>query len=346
MRKIVVPALLTVVVSLVLMTLFLRIDLTPVLASRQGEPIDGLIRLLFAIAAVIFALCMVFLVYSIAAFRRRPGDLEDAAPVEGSVPLEITWTVIPLVIVLGIGAYSARILFNISAPPEAGQEMVVRVTGFRWGWDFEYPESGVTSSELVLPVDRPVLFLVRTKDVIHSFYVPEFRLKIDAIPGVENQVRITPTQIGEFKVRCAEICGTGHAYMLAPARVVEPEAFQAWLDAQRPAAGAKPSEGETAPLSDLAEKGREYAVSYGCVACHSADGTPRVGPTWKGLAGSTRTLQDGTTVVADEAYLRKSIVVPGVQVVWGFPDIMPRDFGDRMTEEEIQALIAYIESLR
>ena len=211
----------------------------------------------------------------------------------------------------------------------------MRVTGFQWAWRFEYPDLGVTSAELVLPVDRPVAFELTAADVIHSFWIPEFRIKMDAIPGRINRLVLTPDQIGTYRLRCAEMCGLKHAYMLADVRVVAEEEFQAWVQAQ------------TGATLSPAERGRQVAEQAGCLACHSVDGAPSVGPTWKGLFGSTRTLADGSTAVADEAYLYESIVDPGAKVVEGFPDnVMPRTFGQSLTGEQIRDLIEYIKTLK
>jgi len=337
MKRLSIPLLLTVVISIPLMALVQRINLLPTKASQQAERVDWLMRLEFTIGAVILVLCMVFFVYSLIVFRRRAGDLEDAVPVHGHTPLEVAWTIVPLAIVLTIGALNAGALVDVSKPPE--KELEVKVTGFQWGWKFEYPEFGVTASNLVLPANRPVLFRVYSTDVNHSFWVPAFRLKIDALPGIENVLRITPTQMGEYKVRCAELCGTAHAYMVAPVKVVAESEFQEWVKAQAaPAAGVAEAS---------AERGKVLAQQFGCVACHSTDGTRLVGPTWKGLFGSTRTLQDGTTVQADEDYLRTAILDPGAQVVQGFPTgVMPTTFKDQLTPEQIEDLIAYIKSLK
>ncbi|RME47862.1 MAG: cytochrome c oxidase subunit II [Chloroflexi bacterium] len=336
MRKVAIPVLLTIVISIPVALYFLRVDLTPMLASRQGESVDWLFRLEFSIAGVIFVLCMVFLLYSALAFRRQPGDMSDGLPIEGSMPLEIAWTVVPLIIVIGLGFYGVGVLSNVTKPPNPEKELVVNVTGFQWAWKFEYPELGVTSSELVLPVNKPVLFQVHATDVIHSFWVPEFRIKVDAIPGIDNKIRITPTEVGEFKVRCAELCGTGHAYMLAKVEVLEDSDFEDWIAHET---AEIPSEGEL-------EQGRALAEKYGCLSCHSVDGSKLVGPSWKGLYKSEVPLTDGTTVKADDDYLHRSIVDPGAQVVQGFPDIMPKNFEEQLTPKEIKLIVEYIESLR
>lgn len=336
MRKVAVPVLLTIVISIPLALYFFRTDTVGVLAGQQGQAVDWLLRLEFSIAAVILVLCMVFLLYSLFAFRRKPGDMEDARPIEGSMPLEIAWTVVPLIIVMGLGFYGAGVLNDITRPPNPEKEMVVDVTGFQWAWKFEYPDLGITSSELVLPVNQPVLFRLHATDVIHSFWVPEFRIKMDTIPGINNQIRITPTEVGEFKLRCAELCGTGHAYMLAKVEVFELADFDEWVahELEEPHA-----EGEL-------EQGRALAEQYGCLACHSTDGSPSVGPTWLGLYESEVPLADGTTVEADDDYLHRSIVDPGAEIVAGFPDIMPKTFLDQLTEEQIHLIVEYVESVK
>lgn len=342
MRRLAVPLLLTVVLSTPVAIWLGRSDFTLALAGQQGQPVDWLLRLEFSIAGVIFVLCMVFLLYSVFAFRRAPGDMEDGPPIEGSIPLEIAWTIVPAIIVFSMATYTIGVLRDITKPSNPEPELVVNVTGFQWAWRFEYPDLGITSSELVLPVNQPVLFRLYATDVIHSFWVPEFRIKMDAIPGMENELRVTPTKVGEFKVRCAELCGTGHAYMLAPVKVVEQSAFQEWVKSRAEAA-APPAEAEAGAA---AERGKALAQQYGCLSCHSIDGSALVGPTWKGLFGSTRTFQDGSTAVADEAYLRTSILDPGAQVVEGFPDIMPKTFKDQLTEDQIQDIIEFIKTLR
>lgn len=336
MRKVAIPVLLTIVISIPLALYFSRTDMVGVLAGQQGQAVDWLLRLEFSIAVVILVLCMVFLLYSLFAFRRKPGDLEDARPIEGSMPLEVAWTIVPLIIVLGLGFYGAGVLNDITRPPNPEKELVVDVTGFQWAWNFEYPDLGLTSSELVLPVNQPVLFRLHATDVIHSFWVPEFRIKMDAIPGIDNQIRIRPTSVGDFKVRCAEICGTGHAYMLARVEVLESSEFQDWVAHELE---------ETHPEGEL-EQGRALAQQYGCLSCHSVDGSTSVGPTWKGLYESEVLLADGTTVEVDDDYLRRAIEDPGAEIVQGFPDIMPKNFKDQLTPEQIGLIVEYIESVK
>jgi cytochrome c oxidase subunit 2 len=238
----------------------------------------------------------------------------------------------PLATVLFFAFLGARQLAEITAPDP--EEMVVEVTAQQFAWRFDYPEHEITSPELNLPRGRQVLLKLTSTDVIHSFWVPEFRVKQDAVPGMITELRITPTQVGRYQIRCAELCGTGHYSMLAPVNVMEPDDFEAWLTEQR------------AP-SELAgtELGAEVAQVQGCLSCHSPDGSQLVGPTWLGLYGSEEALEDGSAVLVDEAYLRESILDPGAKITQGFTNIMPPTYQDTLSEEEVDALIEYIKSL-
>jgi cytochrome c oxidase subunit 2 len=335
MKRLIIPIALTIVLSIVLILFFQNVELIPPVASRQGHPIDALLRVLFVLASIIFSLVISFLLYSVVAFRRRPGDMEDAKPVHGNVPLEIAWTAIPLIIVLVLGGYGSVVLLDISRA-SGEEELVVEVVGVQFAWSFSYPEYGFTSTELVLPVGRPALFRIESTDVIHSFWIPEFRVKTDAIPGILNEERVTPTEVGDYTAHCSELCGTGHAYMTAPVRVVTEQDFRQWAEEQQ-AAAAIPLVG--------AEGGRQLVEQNGCTGCHSLDGTPLVGPTFQGVFGSRRSFDDGTAAMADDAYIRSSILNPGDQVVQGFANVMPGTYGEQLSEEEIDAIVEFIKSL-
>ncbi len=336
MKKFIVPILSTIVLSTILIVVFQTIPLTPMLASVQGRDVDVLMRALLSLSSVIFSLVVSFVLYSVVAFRRRPGDLTDAKPVYGNVTLEVVWTVIPLLIVLGLGAYGATQVVELHKPPSE-RAMVVEVTGSMWAWGFFYPDYGFTSTELVMPVDQPMLFHIQTVDVIHSFWIPEFRIKIDAIPGILNHVELTPTEVGSYQAVCAELCGTAHAYMVAPVRVVTMEEFVQWVLEQQEAAGC---------VGPLADEGSQLANDFGCFGCHATDSHVHLGPSFRGLYGSQRELEDGTVVVADEEYLRNAILLPGAQVVKGFANVMPKDYRERISPEDLQTLIDYIKTLK
>lgn len=339
-RKLIGPTIWTLIIAAPLMLYFWNYDTTPELASVQGETVDWLLRLEFTIAAFFFALCVVFFCYALFAFRRRTGDKGEGLHFHSNTALEIAWTFIPLVIVLSIAFLGFQNL-SVLGFEEGTETMEIEVTGFQWAWRFHYPEQpemgisqAITTTELYLPIDQPIHFTTHTDDVIHSFWIPELRTKADAIPGRINELNLTPSVLGSYEVRCAELCGTDHAGMISPAEVVEQNDFVAWVD------------NEIAIANDPSLKGLAVAKQYGCIGCHSPDGTELAGPTWQGLYESERVFDDGTEVIADDDYLRDSILYPNEQIVEGYAaNIMPMDFGERMTPEEIEEVILYIHGL-
>jgi cytochrome c oxidase subunit 2 len=328
-------ALLVIAVTVVLSLAIGGIDnLLPPLASEQGSFVDRLLGIELQLILFVFALIMVVMLYSVVVFRRRSDDDQDGAYFRGNTPLEVVWTIIPLGVVLALATVSANYLLKVER--SAADEMPVTVVGFQWDWRFEYPDYGISSTELNMPLDRQVRFEMTAEDVIHSFWVPEFRIKQDLVPGITTTLRIRPTEPGQYMVRCAELCGTRHSYMNRQVNVMEQAEFDAWVAAEQASAE------QLSPI----ELGAKLAQENGCQSCHSIDGATRVGPTWQGLFGSDRPLADGTTALADEAYLLKAIIDPNVQIEQGFPaNVMPQDYGERLTEQEINALIAYIKSL-
>jgi cytochrome c oxidase subunit 2 len=334
-KHIIVASVLVIVVTALVILGLNAVDLVPERASAEGVFVDQMFTVQIYIIAFVFSLIVVLMLYSVVVFRRKPGDTSDGPYVKGNTPLEIAWTVIPLIVVMGMGIWGAGHLNEITAGE--ANELVVEVTGFQFGWRFDYPESGVSSSELILPLGRQVLFKITSTDVIHSFWVPEFRIKQDAVPGRWTTLRVTPSELGDYRIRCAEMCGYAHAAMYAPVAVVEPGQFEDWLAGQE--VEVVPSEEMT-----LVEKGASLSEVQGCLSCHSVDGSDQVGPTWLGLFGSERQLEDGSTVLADDAYLRTAILDPESQVVVGFPKIMPAAYSF-LSDEDMDAIVEYIKSL-
>jgi cytochrome c oxidase subunit 2 len=308
-------------------------NILPTLASEEGAYVDQLFSMYAFVIAFFFALIVVIMLYSAVVFRRKEGDDEPGANIHGNSALEIVWTVIPLGIVLFFAGVGAVFLGDVMEAE--ADEMVVEVTAAQWAWRFDYPEYGVSSSELILPKDRQVLFEFESPDVIHSFWVPEFRLKQDVVPGITTTLRLKPTLAGSYTVRCAELCGLNHDYMLAPVTVMEQADFDSWVTAQTEVDTLLPE-----------ERGKQLAELNGCVGCHTSDGDRSVGPTWLGLFGKEKLLADGASILVDETYLLKSILDPNAQIVEGFlPDLMPKVYEQAFSQEEIEDLIAYIRSL-
>lgn len=290
----------------------------PLAASAEAKPIDTLFNVQFLLISFLFALIIVFMIFSIVVFRRKPGDEEEGSNLHGNTVLEVTWTIIPLAVVIALGVWAAIILSDITEAK--ANEFPVNVIGRQWSWLFSYPEYeeiGFTN-ELILPVDRTVALHMTSDDVLHSFWVPEFRVKQDLVPGQETVLRITPTEIGDYKVRCAEICGFDHSNMLANVAVISEADFATWISDQ------------TVSLAELSqlERGEKFAADFGCVGCHSPDGTELSGPTWLGLFGQEEELEDGSTVTVDEDYIRKSILDPNIQIVKGFQPNLMTALGD------------------
>lgn len=332
MRHFAIVAVLVLIGAVIMNKLLISVLPLPTPSSAQAESVDSLFRLHMALISLFFSLIVVFIVYAIVIFRARKGDESDGEYIHGNTTLEIVWTVVPLVIVIYLGFLGTKALGEVTqAQPN---EKVIQVTGFQWDWRFEYPEEGITSSTLVLPKDQPIRLEMQSEDVIHSFFIPEFRVKQDLVPGHVTTLRITPTRTGGFVLRCAELCGLSHAYMLADVQVLEPAEYDAWVAEQT-------AQTELPP----AELGAKIAETQGCQGCHSLDGSPSAGPTWKGLFGREETLADGSTVVVDEDYLRESILDPHAKIVEGFQPIMPTDYGEKLSDEEITAIIEFIKTL-
>lgn len=340
--------------------------ITP-LASNWDQ-MDNTLTITFVVTGIVFIGINLFIAYAVIRFRHREG--RQAAYEPENKKLEwwlIGLTSIGIVIMLapGLIVYAEF----VHAPKEAS---VIEVVGQQWKWSFRFPgKDGVLGSvdprlisfdnpfglnaddpngeddvlvqngELHLPLGQPVRVLLRSKDVLHDFYVPHFRVKMDAVPGVLSSLWFTPTRIGRFDIACAEFCGIGHHTMRGAVFVEEDSAFQQWLSAQTTFAQSSETVGDIG--NPLAQKGRELAQTHGCLGCHSIDGSPGAGPTWQGLFGSTETLDDGSSVVVDEDYLKASIVRPSEAVVKGYPAIMP---AYDLSSEELNALIEYTKTIQ
>jgi len=337
MRHFVIVAILVIVVAFLAYFGLDTAGLMPVEASAQSVSVDWLWNLEMMMLSFLFALIVVPMFYSLIVFHRKKGETGDGHPLEGNTKLEVTWTVVPLFIVLTfayLGAYSLGETRRLN--PDA---MQIDVTAQQFAFSFDYSQFGFTSDELYLPVDKQVVFKMTSRDVIHSFWVPEFRIKQDIVPGRFTEYRITPTLLtGDkpFKVRCAELCGASHSYMLANVHVVAQADFDTWV-------AARQEEAATAAQSPEG-RGQSLVTQNGCLGCHTVDGSAGTGPTWFGLYDEPVQLADGSTVTADDAYIKESILQPQAKTVSGFESVFMPTF--EFTDEQIADIIAYIKTLK
>jgi cytochrome c oxidase subunit 2 len=308
----------------------------PEVASNLASKVDGVLLLITIMSLVFFILITVVLVYFAIKYRRKRED-EETPYITGSEPLEIIWTVIPSILLIVLFVYGYVVFKDMRTPPKDAVE--INVQGKQWLWTFDYYNGKKTINELYVQYNRPVRLVMEAQDVLHSFFVPGFRVKQDLVPGRYTQLWFTPTKIGTFDIFCAEYCGTGHSAMLGKVVVLSPEAYEIWEK------GVKVDEGAGVASLPPAELGAKIYKEKGCNACHSLDGSKIVGPSFKGIFGHSVELQDGSTVDVDENYIRQSILEPQAQIVKGFAPVMP-SYKGILSDEDVTALVAYIKTLK
>jgi cytochrome c oxidase subunit 2 len=298
-------------------------------ASSYGGDVDWLFYFIYGICVVMLALITVLMVVFVWRYRHRPGH--EAARGSHNTALELTWTILPTIVVAAIFYFGFMGYLNMNTPPRNLYE--INVTAYKWGWGFQYP-NGHVDQNLHVPLDRPVGLVLTSQDVIHSLYIPAFRIKKDCVPGRYNKMWFRARKEGEFHLLCAEYCGTKHSEMYAKVVVHDASRFEAWLaEAANWAAKLPP-----------AEAGKKLYTVRGCAQCHSVDGTGGIGPSFKNIYGETQKLRDGSSIMVDEDYIRNSLMTPGMHVVAGFENVMPTYKG-RLKDVEITALIEYVKSL-
>jgi cytochrome c oxidase subunit 2 len=302
-------------------------SLLPPNASSVATEMDLLYAFITAVSAFFVVLVAALVVIFAIKFHRRHPD-EVGADIHGSLALELTWTFIPFVLAMAMFVWGADLFFRLARPPLDSME--VFVVGKQWMWKVQHPEGVREINELHVPINRNVRLTMGSEDVLHDFSIPAFRVKMDVVPGRMTTLWFRATRVGEYHLFCAEFCGTKHSGMIGRVVVMTPEDYQAWL-----------SGGASAETP--AQAGERLFTQYGCATCHQGGSGAR-GPALAGVPGSTVELTGGRRVVADDNYLRESIMVPAAKIVAGYQPIMPT-FQGTLGEEQVLQLIAYIKSL-
>jgi cytochrome c oxidase subunit 2 len=296
----------------------------PPQGSTIAEAVDWSWSLVFWISAFFLALVTALLLLFVWRYRGR----EPQESASHNTPLEVTWTVIPTILV-GIMFWTGYTTYlDMAVPPDGAYE--IRVTGQKWRWLFTYP-NGYVDPELHVPVDTPVVLTMTSEDVIHSLFIPAFRVKRDVIPGRYTTLWFEALYAGEFDVYCTEYCGTSHWEMLSRLVVHPPGEYEAWLAEASDFLARMPP----------AEAGQKLYEQRGCQQCHSLDGSTRIGPTFLGLYGSQEALAGGGSVTVDDSYIRESILTPQAAITAGFQPVMP-SYRGRLSDAEIEAIIEFL----
>jgi cytochrome c oxidase subunit 2 len=312
--------------------------------SNIVDAVNTTFLIILVVSVLLLVLITFLMIFFVIKYARKRHP--KPSQVESHALLEMTWTVIPTLLVLGMFYYGWVGFKMMRTPPD--NSMVVTATAQMWSWQFKY-ENGKQSSELYVPVDQPVKVMLESRDVLHSFYVPAFMVKHDVVPGMSNFVWFSSPDTGEFDIFCTEYCGQRHAYMLSKVVVVPREEFDQWVEEGVELVEEMPTEdmSEKELLERLQRTGERLSQVKGCNACHTVDGSKLVGPTYKGIFGRKEiVITDGERreVVVDEEYIRRSILNPNADLVEGYQPLMPSQEG-MITEEEIKAIIEYLKTL-
>jgi cytochrome c oxidase subunit 2 len=317
-------------------------------SSTVASQVDAAFYFIIGISTFLLLAITGLMIYFVIRYnyKRNPRPTD----IEGNLWLEVVWTVIPVALVMAMFYYGFAGYKTMRTVPK--DAMTVKVTAMMWRWSFEY-ENGIQSDVLRVPLGKPVKVLLRSNDVIHSFYVPAFRTKKDVVPGKENMAWFEAISLGEFDILCAEYCGIDHSKMLSKVIVMPEAEFARWYTREDPSVVASAAPAPTADRPTEPEKpdplvveGGTLAGRKGCLACHSRDGTEGTGPTFRGLFGRQLTVLVGGAerdVVVDEAYVRKATATPEAEIVKGYQPVMPPA---KLTDNEMSAILAYLKSLK
>jgi len=303
----------------------------PPAKSTTAEQTDALFHFINVTSLILLLGITVAIILFAWKYRRRSDD--DVTPViTHNSKLEITWSVIPLILVIIVFGWGFSGYMNLITAPDDAYE--IRVVGKSWLWEFHYDTGHVSVNELHYPVDRPVKLVMTSDDVIHSFFIPDYRVKMDVLPNRYTSVWFEAIETGESTIYCTEYCGTAHSNMLATAHAHTQEEFETWLET----AGSEDDD------LDPVERGERLVTRNACDTCHSADGTQLQGPSFQGLWMSEREMEDGEVVTADENYIRESILEPNARITAGYQPVMP-SYAGSLSDRQIDAIIEYIKTL-
>jgi cytochrome c oxidase subunit 2 len=304
--------------------------LPPQSSTMAGE-VDALFNFILGASAIMFGLVCGAIILFVMRYRRR-GQAGRTDGTAHNTKLEIVWTAIPTVLIIIVFFWGFKSYIRMHVTPHEAKE--IKVTGQKWFWSFDYPEGATSVNDLVVPVNTPIKLLMSSTDVIHSFFVPNFRIKMDVLPNRYTVTWFEATEEGEFDLYCTEFCGSGHSEMIGKVKVVSDSGFAAWVDEN-----SSFGEGMT-PVAF----GELLYDSKACITCHSLDGSVMDGPSFLGRYGSEVLMSDGRRVQMDENYLRESILNPKAKIANGYQPIMPTYQGV-LKDREIDALIAFIKAL-
>ena len=318
---------------------WLRRWMMPPQGSEFAKEIDFVYMSLFWLSVVLFLMIAVPACYFAWRYRYKPGRVTTHQT--HNTTLEVLWSVVPLILCIGIFFWGLNGWMKYAVAP--GEAMEISVTAKQWLWQFEYPDGSRTINDIHVPVNKPVKFTMTSEDVLHDFFVPDMRVKHDIIPGRYTQIWFTPTVLGQHNFTCAEYCGKDHSGMKGFLTVDNDADFAKWMET----GGTEWEDyfNGKDPKKTPADWGKITYERVGCNSCHTVDGTKSKGPSWKGVYGSMVPLNNGTSVLADEAYIRESMMSPQAKVVKGFDPIMPT-FQGLLKPNQQNGLVAYIESLK
>lgn len=311
----------------------------PERAAKNAHLVDDLYNLIMLVSVIGFIGLMGVMVYFIVRYHKKMND--KSAYIPHNAFAETLWTVIPTIIFVGIAVWGLWAFYEKEYYPD--DALKVKITGKQWFWEFNYQSAEgfdfTTTDILYVPINTTIVAEMTSTDVIHSFFVPSFRVKKDTVPGMKTRVVFTPTKEGDFNIFCAEFCGTSHSKMRGIVRVVSPARYKKWFDYQieqvKFLKTAKPS-----------ERGAKLVVNKGCTSCHDLGGKVLIGPTLQGIVGSTRNLEGGGTAVADAEYIRESILDPQAKIAAGFSSVKMNSFAGQLTEAEIDDIIEFLKTLK